>query len=94
MITLEVNVTQDHIDRGAPCSCYSCPIALAVSDAVGSLSGADRIIVDRYTLSLIDDTAVLIGELPKEAVQFIHDFDDTELAVKPFKFSIDLKEVR
>jgi hypothetical protein len=70
---LKVVVTQDHINRGIPCSFTECPIALATQGRVT----ADYIEINsqRY-------------ELPAKALKFIRYFDGGQ-PVAPMEFELE-----
>ena len=77
-----VSVEQKHIDRGVPSTDSLCPIALAM----GSL-GLKEVSVSGGMVWYISENYdnVFKCVLPKEAKQFMHDFDDRK-EVKPFIF--------
>lgn len=88
-----VTVTAEHIAAGQPGICYSCPIALALIDAIGNPD---------ITVSVYDDEAVLIqgrriarANLPGAAMTFIDCFDGIHGAreVEPFTFELTWEAV-
>lgn len=89
-----VTVTAEHIAAGQPGICYSCPIALALIDAIGNPD---------ITVSVYDDEATLFGvrgriaraNLPAAAMTFIDRFDGINGAreVEPFTFELTWEAV-
>jgi hypothetical protein len=75
-----IKVTEDHIRRGRRQSICKCPIALAIMEAVPT-----RLLIVGPNVVSID-----IGEflLPKEAQDFIGDFDFEKKKVSPFEFEL------
>jgi hypothetical protein len=86
MITQTIRVTAEHIRLGKPEQCTSCPIALAILDAFPGITGV-AVNPGWATAYRGDDDPVLDAFLPKEASQFIDDFDDL-LPVTPFEFQV------
>jgi hypothetical protein len=91
---LTVDVTDDHIVRGLPSTCTSCPIALAILDA-GQRIGLP--FVDGVPVAVYGDDVQLtlkvsrdyVGLLPWAARNFIHHFDHGEPGlVGPFTFRV------
>lgn len=80
--TLEINVTQAHIDAGRPTSQCGCPIALACRDA-----GITASISPTQIFVLKTDKTY---PLPAIAKNFIDDFDNFE-SVQPFRFTIEIR---
>ena len=86
----EINVTQDHIDRGQRQNCEECPIALAVKeqfpDKVWNISVEEELFIDwkdgPYGESFI---------FPEIASAFIVDFDNNQ-PVGPFSFKVVLND--
>ena len=86
--TKTINVTQQDIDKGAPCDSESCPIALAVLRATESDGGAfgPEVAVGPLRVEI-----GALGEfrLPPVATKFRRRFDAGE-RVEPFSFEIEL----
>jgi hypothetical protein len=77
--TLVINVTQEDIDRGEPCSTNYCPIARAIRRKVGP----EAYISVGDTTAAIDRTNYRVSP---RAADFIHSFDENELSVSPGTF--------
>lgn len=77
---MKINVTSDHIKRGARKDCYFCPVALAIAEQT-------------IYAPVVERDSVLLGaerrNLPPEAVAFIANFDSSK-PVAPFKFEIPI----
>jgi hypothetical protein len=92
---IEIEVTQDCIDRGKPRESCECPIALAC-EAAGfqrpdiTFDGESAILEwsDEYMGRPDASGLGLMVCLPADASQFMFDFDDGK-PVKPFKFSVE-----
>ena len=91
---MRVEVTRRNIDEGQPFDEHSCPIALAL----------DR--MDLNSVEVLGNAAycwdsqrgvVMEAELPKEARDFIRDFDESDgeeaRLLEPFSFDIEFKEM-
>lgn len=96
-----ITVTQADIDAGCDGTIRSvrtatwsksCPIALAVNREL--LPGMYAQVADDVCIYLKDDedgdVELCAVPLPREAVQFVDDFD-AGLSVKPFSFTLDLR---
>ena len=79
---LNINVTQNDINKGVKKSCTSCPIARAIK----RLKVVDTVYVYPFTAYINEQHR----GLPVEAWQFIQDFDGGR-EVKPFKFTLEIK---
>lgn len=98
MITQTIRVTAEHIKRGVPELCGSCPIALAIWDAwprTGTVSVlADvSVLAEIAMVTTIGDTAILCAGLPAAAQHFVAAFDQPDQwigpsPVKPFEFEV------
>lgn len=80
---LTITVEQHHIDSGETFNCRKCPIALAIREVL-----PEHHIAIGTRFADIDDEDYL---LPKEAQQFVRDFDD-KLKVGPFTFTMEKYE--
>lgn len=81
---MEIEVTQEDIEKGQRHRSLSCPVALAVNRAFNGGSiyvGSSHIYDENDGMRTID--------LPIEAISFIRVFDSGKV-VKPFKFSIEV----
>lgn len=78
---MKIKVIAEDIEHGLPCEEKGCPIALAVSRALGIEAGKVSISLDDVFVSGAEFT------LPAKAVAFISRFDDGK-TVKPFTFTI------
>lgn len=92
---LNIEVTQENIDRATPMTKCKCPIALAVrAEALANHQAKD----DASTRASIDQVEGRIHmragsfkfQLPKAATQFIAD-RDAKKKVSPFSFSVEAK---
>lgn len=86
---VHVNVTQEDIEQGEACMCYTCPIALALQRTLGR-----RVAVDttgwRYSdgpTSNEQKQPTLWHGLPATVCAFIWDFD-SHGNVAPFEFDL------
>jgi len=77
---VKIKVTQRHIDTAYPGECDSCPVALAIRDAV-----------DGRPVSVFYGS-IVIGKsdcfMPDEVYDFVLDFD-AGAPVEPFEFDLD-----
>ena len=82
---MEIRVTQDHIDSGAPDSCFECPVALALIDA-----GVEGVEVNHMQINYVRDGRSITTETPEVITGFIYDFDDerTRHECRPFEFEL------
>lgn len=81
MARVLVKVTQDHIDRGEPESCISCPVALAARD-VG-------IRVDVYAEAVVFHHNYKTVRPPDSVSAFVERFDQNA-TVEPFEFYLEI----
>ena len=83
---LQVNVTQEDINRGKICMPMNCPVALAVTRAVPN----KEVVVSSFkvTTHTDDPNDIEIAELPEEATAFILAFDNKK-SVTPFSFTVE-----
>ena len=89
MMPIRVTVTQEHI-KAEPRSCPSCPIALALTDA---LPGAKDVRVFNDGAHVRMPGRNLLGvDFPLEAYDFMHRFDSGK-SVKPLTFTARATEV-
>jgi hypothetical protein len=75
---MKIEVTQEDIDNGIQMNCYYCPIARSIQRQT------DLYVAVRANYAVIGDD---IAYFPREAEQFIADFDAGE-PVHPFSFEI------
>lgn len=89
---LTVNVTQECINKGLKESAQSCPIALAIQNALL----LDNVVIAGGTIEVSDEIEFTtlkptfcdwIAKLPGSAVYFVDEFDRGE-KVDPFTFEI------
>lgn len=87
MSEIEVNVTQNHINRGKPDDASNCPIALALFEIMekNNIRVEVEVVPDQVTLSNILEASNF--ELPESAANFVAKFDNNE-RVMPFKFTL------
>lgn len=88
---MKIQVTQEHIDRGNQCESMACPIALAMTEALGipvyvtpDAAGVD--------MTYGDDEEVEV-ELPELAQAFVAAFD-LDRTGAPFAFDLPAASVR
>lgn len=85
---MQIQVKQEHIDKGVQGKCGSCPIALAINENL-----VDGVISNvRYSrVDLVKNEVYLAEELwlPPEASRFIRSFDNGE-QVQPFSFELEI----
>jgi hypothetical protein len=90
MKTLNVHVTQEHIDKGKQGNCYFCPVALAITP-----HGAYYSIIStrsyEFVLYLCDKRKEAKLPTPEEVLDFINRFDAGK-TVKPFSFALTIPE--
>lgn len=85
-----VSVTQEHIDAGKPRTCWTCPIALAITAAIPGTLSVDVMNPDLgFALIIGDDGSAEDMQLPIEARDFILRFD-AGLPVDPFTFTAEV----
>lgn len=82
---VRVEVTQDDIDKGARNCGSRCPIARSLKRCLG----VRHVWVYRKSVRL--DEKAMIGDMPKLAQKFIHEFDN-RCTVHPFGFYIRFKK--
>lgn len=91
---IEVEVTQEDIDKGTQGSCYVCPIARAVSRVVPScrVSVTEGKISLLYTRLPMELYRVGAQRMSKRLKQFVNHFDhplrDSAKYVRPFTFQL------
>lgn len=83
LIDITVDVTQEDIDHGEIGECETCPIARAISRAVGKTA---LVIADNFCFDHNDMTDY---PLPKVASDFVRQFD-SGVDVSPFSFPISV----
>lgn len=84
-----ITVAAGHIAAGQPEICVSCPIALALTDAIGDPDIQVRVHDDEAVL--FRGKRIARAELPPEAVRFIDRFDSGQ-PVEPFTFTLTWRE--
>lgn len=92
MATLHISVTQEDIDNGRRCHSGKCPIALAAARTGGDLEwsvGSRNAYAYRYTT--VGAEIRTRHSLPKEARDFVRDFDFHQPVV-PFEFDLETSE--
>ena len=82
---MEIKVEQRHIDAGKQCVSDSCPVALAIREAV-ILSDFAPVQVGR-TIFRVGATTY---NTPKSVTKFIKEFDSYYGEPKPFSFSFEV----
>jgi hypothetical protein len=96
---VEVEVTQEDIDHGSPCSSGDCPVALALLRALGCAQvcvGVGYFDFRADSGAWLDDDGNGEGGnsimLPLAAQAFIRGFDhrETRDEVTPFKFTVEI----
>lgn len=95
MKSVEVKVTQEHIDRGKRRDCAKCPVTLAADELVKPdvhlTTGKTYIYWCDPWIDRTGDLEVQEAVLPAAAIGFIVDFD-MGTWVAPFTFTIELPE--
>lgn len=78
---IEINVTQEDINKGIKSDCSKCPIALAANRVIpnGALA------VGGASITYWNEKEAISILLPEIALKFIRDFDSGR-KVKPFSF--------
>lgn len=97
---LTVRVTDKHIAEGVRCDDNSCPVALAVIDALagaGIACGAVSVECEYVQADFFEGGAERVlrmyhAELPPRASDFVWDFDG-EKPVVPFEMVLEFREV-
>lgn len=91
---MRVEVTRQNIEDGRPWDEHACPIALALDSM--DLNSVEVMTKMAYCWDS-QRGVVMEAELPKEARDFIRDFDESEdeeaRLLEPFSFDIEFKEV-
>lgn len=89
-MTITVNVTQDHIDKGREHDCHTCPVARALREAHPAKWWVG------YGMEFGQVTAGIARGpgclLPVEACRWVRAFDSKK-PVSPFSFEFDCPEV-
>ena len=80
---MKIEVTEDHISRGIPDMPGCCPVALALTETVGSPA---YLHIECIHFPEMDD---LCFKVPKSVEYFASSFDKG-YAVKPFSFELNL----
>jgi hypothetical protein len=82
---IQIQVTQEDIDRGVRCTCENCPLALAMTRALAQ----DVVVVigEYFFISEADKDA---KPLPRVAEMFRSAFD-AGFPVQPFEFELELE---
>lgn len=75
---MKIEVTQTMIDEGEACSCFRCPVAIAIKRASADLTVG-------FASAWIDQKQV---HLPDDAMDFVNAFDGGN-PVRPFSFELD-----
>jgi hypothetical protein len=75
-----IKVTEDHIENGRRHETCRCPIALAIKEA----TGCSNVSVGQQSATI----GVYTHILPKEAGDFVRDFDHRKKVV-PFEFELE-----
>lgn len=92
----DIDVTQERIDAGERHSACSCPVALAVADALGITPEMGCIDVDAEGIYLASDGIGSLrrasGPLPRAVRRFVRRFD-AGLPVEPTKFRIAIRDI-
>ena len=98
---MQINVTQDHIDKGKKDSCHGCPIALALTEQIPLPNGHKwcarrdhaKIHVELLAEKPANYDFYNYGGTPLSwnAESFIRDFDSS-MPVEPFSFEFDYKQ--
>lgn len=82
---IQVSITQEGINDGVRRDCQSCPVALALTRAIG-----EEVIVSGIWCTIAPDTlAVKMIELPRAVREWIVRFDRGFL-VSPFTFELEV----
>ncbi len=85
MRTVEVEVTQADIDAGIPCRTHSCPVALALSRALGVMVAAG------YRTATVMLGTYREIRLPEHMVPWIVEYDRGG-AVEPVAFVVEVAD--
>ena len=80
-----INVTSQHLTRGIPGDCNTCPVALAIEDA---FPNAASVTVGGQYLSFQDGGRVVVLNIPETGRIAIGAIDRGEL-LEPFTFELD-----
>ena len=88
--TLDISVTQFHIDNGKRNVCSQCPIALALLDKLHSIGLKNLWIkvwqVAYFNHDSTEGVAEFVYHMPERAIDFIEAFDNGN-HVEPFTFT-------
>lgn len=86
MITLQISVTKEDIDRGVRMSAPTCPVARAITRATGAFT-----LVDGQNVRLEEsDGSRQFGVLPHDVADKVVAYDVGD-GMHPFDFTIDLE---
>ena len=81
---MKIRVTRGHIDRGVRQSCWFCPVALAVREALGP--GFTRVEVGSNRITVNGES----WRTTDRVSDFVWDFDRA-LPVEPFEFDLEVE---
>lgn len=88
-----VSVKKEHIDSGVKLSCFDCPIAYAIIDAVSKDKHEKQRMYRRVSVANsinFPDISYSSMRLPDEIRRWVIDFDNGK-KVKPFKFKVHFR---
>jgi hypothetical protein len=89
-VKIEVNVTQEHIDKGEQAMCQLCPVALAIKD-VNDVTYV-KIGSSIFNVLFKGDYALRPnGKMPVEVGNRILDFDQGH-GMQPFSFTLEVPD--
>ncbi len=93
--TIKVEVTEEFIQRGKPCTAGDCPVALAIDSAMKDVLGYLACQVTSV-IALYGDWGTQVIESPPEVCTFVARFDQAgrrlprPADIKPFTFELDV----
>lgn len=85
-MAVRVDVTEEHIRDGKPRRCDSCPIALAIADALDV--GFNHVRVRKEGVTLFWGPVPRKARLPKIAAEAMNRFDEGG-KIEPFSFTLE-----
>jgi hypothetical protein len=92
-LPVQIAVTREHIAEGEPGECDSCPVAIALTEAIAALKIRNRADVSVYCeiATVAIGASVWSADLPSAAMDFIGRFDNAE-PVWPLTFSLSWRK--
>ncbi len=82
---MRIQVKHKHILKGKPFDCFSCPVALAVLEALAESGGHVGNVRVQYDFIKAGGR---LHHVPRSVIRFIDRFDNYKHAARPFAFNL------